>query len=219
MFRYTLLAALLHAGAAQAQSDEPRNEDRFFLRGGPAFATFDATADVTLAGAQARGGDASVRNNTGFAFEAGWFFLPDWSASLTIGIPPTARIVGEGTLSSAGLLGTARYGPSALGIQYNVPTRGPLRPYIGGGFNYTLVYRVRGGSIRDLRVSDGNGPVVQAGAEYRVGDHFAIFGDVKKIWVAVDATGIADTPAGPQRADARLALDPVIASTGVSWHF
>lgn len=218
MYRYSLLAALLYTGAAQAQADE-RSNDRFFLRGGPAFATFDATAEVAISGAQVRGGDASVRNNTGFAFEAGWFFLPDWSASLTVGIPPTARIVGEGTLSAAGLLGTARYGPSALGIQYNVPTRGRLRPYIGGGFNYTLVYRVRDGSIRDLRVSDGNGPVVQAGAEYRVGKHFAIFADVKKIWVAVDATGKADVPGGLAPARARLALDPVIASTGVSWHF
>ena len=193
--------------------------DRFFLRGGPAFSTFDATAKVEVKGAQVPGGDASVKNNTGFAVEGGWFFLRDWSLSLTVGIPPTARIHGDGSLSSAGLLGSAHYGPAALDVQYNVPTDGPFRPYIGAGYNYTLVYHVRGSAIRDLRVSDGNGPLVQAGAEYRVGRHMAVFADVKKIWVAVDAKGVTDTPGGPLPAHARLALDPIIINGGISWHF
>lgn len=209
------LAAVTLSSAAQAQ-DKP---DRFYLRGGPAFATFDATATVTVGGREVPGGDASVKNNTGFAFEVGYFVLPDWSVSLTIGVPPTARIHGIGTLASAGLLGSARYGPSALGVQYNVPTTGRFRPYIGAGYNYTLVYHVRGSAIRDLRVSDGNGPVVQAGAEYRVSRHMAVFADLKKIWVAVDADGITDTPGGPLPAHARLALDPLIANAGISWHF
>lgn len=125
----------------------------------------------------------------------------------------------EGTLAPAGLLGTVRYGPSALDVQYNLATSGPFRPYIGGGFSYTLVYRVRGSAIRDLVVSDGHGPVVQTGAEYRVTDRLAIFADVKKIWVAVDAKGLTDTPGVPRRATARVNLDPVIASAGASWHF
>lgn len=207
--------ALTCASAASAQ-EKP---ERFFVRGGPAFSTFDATAKVELKGTIVPGADAFVKNNTGFAIEGGWFFLPDWSLSLTVGIPPTARIHGDGTLSSAGLLGSARYGPAALGIQYNVPTTGRFRPYIGVGYNYTLVYHVRGSAIRDLRVSDGNGPVVQAGAEYRVSRHMAVFADVKKIWVAVDAYGVSDAPGGPVPAHARLALDPLIINGGVSWHF
>lgn len=193
--------------------------DRFFIRGGPAFATFDATAKVEVAHQAVAGADASVSNNTGFAFEAGWFVRPNWSVSLTVGIPPTARIHGAGTLSGAGLLGSARYGPSALGLQYNLPTQGKFRPYIGGGYNYTLVYHVRGSAIRNLTVSDGNGPVVQAGFEYRVTRRAAVFFDVKKIWVAVDANGLTDTASGPLPAHARVALDPVIASAGVSFHF
>ena len=208
-------AALLLSSAAVAQE----RPDRFFLRGGPAFSTFDATATVEVKGVKVPGGDASVKNNTGFAFEAGWFVRPDWSLSLTVGIPPTARIHGDGALAPAGLLGSAHYGPAALDIQYNVPTRGPFRPYIGAGYNYTLVYHVRGSAIRDLRVSDGNGPVVQAGAEYRVSRHMAVFADVKKIWVAVDANGVTDTTGGQMPAHARLALDPLIVNAGLSWHF
>lgn len=219
MIRLVAAGALASCATGAIAQDAPTDTDRFFLRGGPAFATFDATADVRIAGSKVGGGDASVKNNTGFAIEGGWFIRPHWSLSLTIGVPPTARIVGKGTLAAAGLLGTARYGPSALDVQYNLATRGAFRPYIGAGFSYTLVYGVRDSAIRALRVSDGNGPVVQAGAEYRVADHMAVFADVKKIWVAVNARGIADTPAGPQPATARLNLDPVIASVGASWHF
>lgn len=220
MSKSTIIAALIAGAAslpAHAQTEE--NRDRFFLRGGPAFATFDATAKVDVAGKSVPGADASVNNNTGVAIEGGWFFLPDWSVSLTVGIPPTARIHGEGTLSSAGLLGSVSYGPSVLGVQYNVPTGGRFRPYIGAGYNYTLIYHVRGSAIRDLRVSDGNGPVAQAGAEYRVNSHMSVFADVKKIWIAVDANGLIDTPAGSLPAHARAELNPVIANAGVSWHF
>jgi outer membrane protein len=216
MFRI-LSAATFLLIASPAFAEEP--QDRFFLRAGPAFATFDATADVKVSGEPVRGGEAAVKNNTGLAVEGGWFITPNWSVSLTVGVPPKARISGEGTLASAGALGSARYAPSAIDIQYNLPTTGRFRPYIGAGLNYTLVYDVHGSAIRNLKVSNGYGPVIQTGAEYRVSRHMSAFIDVKKIWVAVDARGFVDSPAGPQPATARLALDPVIASAGVSWHF
>jgi outer membrane protein len=215
--------SLLAATSAHAQNADEQNadeqKDRFFIRGGPAFSTFDATAKIEVAGTPVSGGDASVKNNTGFAFEGGYFVRPNVAVALTIGIPPTARINGDGTLGPAGLLGTASYGPAALSLQYYAPTRGRFRPYVGAGYNYTLVYNVRGSSIRDLRVSNGNGPLVQAGAEYRVSRHFAFFADIKKIWVAVNGSGFIDSGAGRVPATARLSLDPLIVNTGISWHF
>lgn len=215
--QFVLACAPLAATAAHAQ-DAPRY-DRFFIRGGPALATFDASARVDIGGVPVPGADASVKNNTGFAFEGGYFFRRNWAVSLTIGIPPTARIHGAGTLSSAGLLGTAVYGPAALGIQYYTPAIGRFRPYIGAGYDYTLVYHVRGSALQNLHVTDGNGPEIQAGFEYRVSRHTAFFVDLKKIWVSVDGNGIADTPTGPMPAHARLALDPLIGNTGISYHF
>jgi outer membrane protein len=207
-------AAILVVGDAHAQA-----EPRFFIRGGPAFSTFDASATVKVAGSLVPGGSASVKNNTGLALEGGWFLRPDWAVSLTLGVPPKARINGDGTLAAAGLLGTVRYGPSALGLQYHVPTARAFRPYIGGGASYTLVYRVRDSAIRNLTVSDGFGPFIQAGAEYRLTDRAAVFADVKKIWVSVEAKGVTDTPAGAFPATARVQLDPVIANAGLSFHF
>lgn len=217
MNRITVCAGLVIASlsvAGQAHSDE-----RFYVRGGPAFATFDASAKVSVAGARVPGGNASVKNNTGLIVEGGWFVRPNWALALAVGIPPKARINGDGTLSAAGLLGTARYGPSALGVQYYAPTGGAFRPYLGGGASYTLVFDVQDSAIRKLKVSDGYGVYIEAGAEYRVTPKIAVFADVKKIWVAVNAKGLTDTPAGLLPAKARVELNPLIVNTGLSFHF
>jgi outer membrane protein len=210
------MAALMLLSATAVHAEDAK---RFFLRGGPAFATFDATGSITTAGQKLPGADVSVHDNTGFAFEGGMFLTRTIAVSLTVGVPPTARIHGQGTLQSAGLLGSARYGPAVLAVQYNVPVSGRLRPYVGAGASYTLVFHERGSAIRNLGVSNGYGPAIQAGAEYRVGKATAFFFDIKKIWIAVDATGLVDTPQGPAAAGARVALDPVILNTGISWHF
>jgi len=216
MSRKILFAAV---AAASVLASQAHADDRFFVRGGPAFATFDASAKVKVAGAYVPGGNASVNNNTGFAIEGGWFVRPNWAVALTIGAPPKARINGDGTLAGAGLLGTAHYGPSALGVEYYAPTDGPFRPYVGAGASYTLVYKVQGSAISNLKVDDGYGAYVQAGAEYRVSPHVSAFFDLKKIWVSVDAKGFTSTPAGPLPAKARVELDPLIANTGLSYHF
>jgi outer membrane protein len=217
MNRTTFCAVLALAGlatAAQAHADE-----RFYIRGGPAFATFDASATVSVAGPRVPGGSASVKNNTGLIVEGGWFIRPDWALALAVGIPPKAKINGDGTLKAAGLLGTARYGPSAFGVQYHVPTSGAFRPYLGGGASYTLVFDVKDSAIHKLKVSDGYGVYIEAGAEYRVSPRIAVYADVKKIWVAVNAKGFTDTPAGLLPAKARVDLDPLIVNTGLSFHF
>ncbi len=219
MTRVHALTALAFAAATAFVASSVQAAERYFVRGGPTVATFDASAEVSVAGAPVSGGSASLKNNTGLAVEGGWFVRPDWTVSLTVGAPPKAKIDGDGTLAAAGLLGTARYGPSALGLTYYAPTGGRFRPYMGAGVSYTLVFHVRGSAISDLKVKDGFGPYLQAGGEYRVSEHVGVFADIKKIWVSVDATGFTDTPLGPLPAKAKVALDPIIASTGLSFHF
>lgn len=209
-----VLTALSAASVVHAQE-----APQWFLRGGPAYAGFDASAHVYLPNGEVPGGDASVRHNTGFAMEFGYFIAPNWSAALSVGVPPTARIYGAGTLDSAGKLGNAKYAPGVLSLQFNAPTEGPLRPYIGLGYNYTIVYDVQDSAIHHLRVSNGGGPSIQAGFEYAVSPRFALFLDIKKIWVGVDAHGQVETPSGAVPAYANVTLNPVIINTGLSWHF
>ncbi|MBD8873679.1 OmpW family outer membrane protein [Rhodanobacter sp. DHB23] len=191
----------------------------WFIRGGLAYADFHASATVAIGGQQVPGGSATVHHNIGFAFETGYFLTPDWSVALTLGLPPTAKIYGAGSLASAGKLAEATYGPAVLALQYHLPTRSRFQPYLGLGVNYTLITRNHDAAIHHVHVDNGTGVALQAGIEYSISPRLALFIDAKKIWVGVDARGLAETPAGLIPATSHVTLNPVIWNTGVSFHF
>lgn len=191
----------------------------WFIRGGLAYADFHASATVAIGGQQVPGGSATVRHNIGFAFETGYYLSPDWSVALTLGAPPTAKIFGTGSLASAGKLAEATYGPAVLALQYHLPTPGRFQPYVGLGVNYTLITQNHDAAIRHVHVDNGTGVALQAGIEYRLSPRYALFVDAKKIWVGVDARGLAQTAAGLIPATSRVTLNPVIWNMGVSFHF
>ncbi|MBO9708069.1 MAG: OmpW family protein [Caulobacter sp.] len=209
-----LLVALTAAGAARAQTPE-----RYFIRGGPAYAVFDGSARVSVAGQRAPGNSATIKHNEGVAIEGGVRLSPDWSVSLTVGVPPTAKLYGAGAFDKVGHLGSANYGPSALIVQRYLPKVGKLEPYVGAGVSYTIILDSKDAAIQGLQINNGVGPTIQVGAEYPIARRLALFVDAKKIWVKVDATGAAPSPIGPQRVEARVTLNPVIFNTGLSYHF
>jgi outer membrane protein len=214
--RRTLFALLCAATALPALAEE---DNRFFIRGGPAYANFDASAHVAVAGADVPGGDASVSSNTGAAFELGWAWQPNWQLTLALGVPPRARIFGAGSLSGAGKLGELSYAPAVLGVLYVPSPDTPWRPYIGVGVNHTFIYNRRDGALSQLKVDNASGAVLQVGAEWQLSRPWAWFFDIKKIWLKTDASGYVSSPAGSLPAQARVTLDPMIISTGLSFHF
>jgi outer membrane protein len=82
-----------------------------------------------------------------------------------------------------------------------------------------LITQTRDAAISHVHVDNGTGVALQAGVEYRLTPRFALFVDAKKIWVSVDARGLAATPAGDMPATSHLTLNPVIWNMGVSYHF
>jgi outer membrane protein len=212
----TLCAIALVASSVAAWADDP---SRFFVRGGPAYANFDASAHVVVADAEVAGGDARVSSNTGASLEVGWVMEPHWQLTLTLGVPPRARIFGSGTLVGAGKLGELSYAPAVLGLLYVPSPDTPWRPYIGVGVNHTFIYNRRDGALSQLKVDNASGLALQAGAEWQLNQSWAWFFDIKKIWLKTDASGLVASPAGPLPAHARVTLDPVILSTGLSFHF
>ena len=206
--------AAVFAGTATAADEAP-----FFFRGGPAYANFDASAHVKVAGTLVAGGDASVSSNTGAEFELGYMLDPRWAVTLAVGIPPRARFFGAGTLTSAGKLGEATYGPTVLALLYFPETNSNLHPYIGGGANYTFIFQTDDSALTHLKVNNAFGEALQFGAEYSLSRRTAIFFDMKKIWLKTDASGFVQTSGGMLPASARVELDPIILNTGLSFHF
>jgi len=217
LLRSLAIVGLLGA-AAWALPAAAQDRGRFFIRGGPAYENFDASAHVSVAGTAVPGGDVSVHSNTGGELEAGFALTPRWEITLAIGIPLKARFFGTGTLSAAGKLGEATYGPAVLGVLYVPFTASRFRPYIGGGINYTVIFSTHDDALTNLEVDNAAGVALQFGGEYKVNRQWAWYLDIKKIWLTTDAGGVIATQAGSQPASAHVTLDPVILNTGLSLH-
>lgn len=150
---------MLALGPASAE------ERPFFLRLGGAHVGFDERASVSVGGATVPGGNARLEDNWGIAIEGGYFFTPDISVSLALGVPPTTTVRGAGSLAPAGALGDVTYGPSVLSVRYHFLEPGGIRPYIGAGVSYTVVFDTKDKALRNLDVDNALGAALVAGVD------------------------------------------------------
>lgn len=196
-------------------------EDRpFFLRLGGAHVGFDESASVSVAGAAVPGGDARLEDNWGIAIEGGYFFTPDISVSLALGVPPTTTVRGAGTLAPAGALGDVTYGPAVLSARYHFLEPGGIRPYVGAGVSYTVIFDTEDKALRNLDVDNALGPALVAGVDVPISGRWGAYVDAKKIWARTDATfdlPVSATATAPGKT--RLTLDPLVVSAGISFRF
>lgn len=201
---------LLSCGAGMAQ-DRP-----FFVKGGIAHVGFSESASVSFGGATVPGGDASVQDNWSLSVEVGYFVTPDISLAFAAGLPPTTTVSGAGSLAGAGALGEVTYGPSVLSASYHFGKEGGIRPYLGAGISYTIIFDAKDRALSNLDVKNAWGTALVAGVDVPIDDRWGLFLDVKKIWTKSDATFDA---VGGGRDKATLTLDPLVVSAGVSYRF
>ncbi len=110
--------------------------------------------------------------------------------SLTGGYPPLANVTGAGSLASLGSLGQIRYGPVVTTVQYHFSGLGWIKPYVGMGPVFLLIFRNKDGSVQNLRVRQSVGAAVQFGAEFEVSRSWGLFLDAKRALLKTDATAL-----------------------------
>jgi len=207
---------------AQAPSSKPGSDlqptSPWRLYAGAAHIGFSTSAEVRAGGQLVPGADARADANNSLGFGAIYDFHPGWSAEIALGLPPTTALQGTGTLAGAGTLGKVKYGPAVLSVRRHLWEDGPVRPYIGAGINYTLVLESRDGFVSNLDVKNGVGPVLQAGFEVPIDQCWSFFVDAKKIWLKTTATGTLPALGGAA-AHAKVRLDPLVVTAGVSYRF
>jgi outer membrane protein W len=93
---------------------------------------------------------------------------------------------------------------------------GRFRPYVGGGAAYAIIFKNFDGSVKDLKVNNNWGSVVQGGAEYEVNSKYTVFVDFKEVWLAVNAHGVLSDGTNVK---ARVKLNPSLLSVGIKFHF
>jgi outer membrane protein len=214
-----LVAAGLALGAlAGASTPAGAADDAWRLRLGAGRITWHEDVDFRIAGQPAPGAGASLEDRTTLLAEVGYSFTPNWSANLTLGIPPTSDIRGKGDAAAFGKLGEVQYGPLAMTLQYQFDGAYGFRPYLGAGAVYFLVTDEKDGAVDGLKVDNAWGSLVQAGVEYAFTPRVGVFLDFKKLFLKTDAHGSLPALGGaPVKAD--VDLDPTVATLGVVFRF
>jgi outer membrane protein len=194
----------------------PFKPTKWFSRVGILVAPYHSSANIATNGQPLSGGTAEASSNMSVTFDLGYELTKNVSVSVMSGIPVKPHVTGEGTAASLGVLGKVRYGPMIVSGYYRFPKTGRFQPYVGGGAAYAIIFKNFDGSVKNLKVHNNWGSVVQGGAEYQVNSKYTLFIDFKQVWLAVNARGVLDdgTPV-----KARITLNPSLLSVGVKFHF
>lgn len=133
---------------------------------------------------------------------------PHLSAELVLTIPQKHDV----SLRGVGHLGTFKHLPPTLLVQYHFFPDAKVRPYVGGGLNYTLIYD------SDLKVAGvplaldncSFGLAAQAGVDVTITPRLSFNLDVKKAAIRTDVSA-----GGAKLTEARV--DPWLFSVGLKW--
>ena len=201
---------------SQSPSVKPNpKEGRWFTRLGVLVAPYHSGATIATNGRLLFGGTAKASNNMSVTFDLGYQISRNFSVTVTSGIPVKPHVTGEGTAASLGILGKVRYGPMIFAGQYRFPKVGRFRPYAGGGAAYAIIFKNFDGTVKDLKVHNNWGSMVQGGVEYEVNSKYTMFMDFKQVWLSVNADGVLSD--GTQ-VKARVKLNPSLVTVGIKFY-
>lgn len=139
LFAFTMGCA---ASSVHAQ-DLPVKNQKFYVRVGASRIIFDEKANVKVGGQPLEGADGTLSDNTTVALEIGYHITRHISLAATAGAPPKTTLTAAGNLSGAGILGKVRYAPGTYTVRYHFGKSGGIQPYLGAGFNWTIVLKNR----------------------------------------------------------------------------
>ena len=197
----TIATAALAAPAAAAQGDWQMR-----LRGIGVLP--EASGAVTVGGVPLPG-KIHVTDTIVPEVDFTYFFADHWATEL---IAATNQHSVHQT--TAGDIGSVWLLPPTLTVQYHFYPEGNIRPYVGGGINYTFFYSPRS-PLPGIHYNDSFGWALQAGVDVPFGNSGYFFNaDVKKLFLSTDVSAVG----GVVRAKG-VDLDPWIVGIGAGYRF
>lgn len=103
--------------------------------------------------------------------------------------------------------------PPVVTLQYRPAPEARVSPYVGAGLNYMIFFDGKNRNGFDVKLDDGLGYALQAGADIAVRGPWTVNLDVKKVWFNTDA----DINGGTLKSDVNL--DPWVVSVGIGRKF
>ena len=187
----------------------------WFFRAGVAYLDLQDKYTVSVGGQAIPGAALHYRHVYTPMAEIGYNFADDFSAVATIGWPPAISAYGGGSIAPYGRLEATTFGPGALTVQWQPSISDVVRPYVGVGLSYMLIFRMGDAAVQKANLSNDVAPVIEAGSEFALGPNYGLFLEAKKSWLSSKTTGTVSGFPLLGKAD----LEPWVFSTGVTLHF
>jgi len=167
------------------------------------------SADISVIG-----GDIDIDNAYVPELDLSWFFTENIATELVLA---TTKHDARAVNTAIGNVDVGEFWllPPTLLLQYHLPLAGGLKPYVGAGINYTIVYNqdAAGGTVTDLDIDNGFGYALQIGVDYFIDESWHVNFDVKRLWLNLDG----ELNNGAIAAD--IDVDPWIVGLGVGYRF
>ncbi len=200
-----------------------RDTTKWTVRAGFSSLSLADSVDLKVGGAPFAGAKLSTFEHATPSVQIGRFLTDHIAVNATLGLPPKIDIYGGGSIGVlpdgkggfTGRLGEITYGPTALTLQYHFTRGGRVRPYVGVGASYMIVFDTKDGAFQELKVSDDLAPALEAGTDVMVSNKLGLFIDVKKAFLRPTSYGKF------QGMDVvgKTRLDPWVFSGGMAIHF
>jgi outer membrane protein len=200
--------------------------------GGGFFHTVSPINPLGLPGPLATIDNLAIRPMYTLGYDLGYFLTPEWSISFFSGVPPIAHVKATGiaVLPGAGglggnffplgttLLGSMRWGPAALTVDYHFNQFGAIQPYVGAGAAYILhTGHISDGILRNFYVDQDWCLALKAGVDIMLTPNWGMFAQVVKLFYEPDAGGFLLNTNIPIRVHA--VTDPWFPMAGITFKY
>jgi outer membrane protein len=206
-----LCGLLLAASPAAAEDANPK----WFVRAGVTRLKLADKIQLNFAGAPVPGAGVHTPPHYTPTVQVGRFLTDHVAIALTAGIPPHIAIDGRGSLQPFGRLAETTYGPAVLTVQYHPLRTGPVRPYLGVGAAYMIIFSTKDGAFQNVSIANDLAPALEGGTDLMVSRQVGLFLDVKKAFLRTTARGTF----GGAPVVGKVRLDPLALTAGVAFHF
>lgn len=204
-------AALGLASAVHAEDFQPKHQGLVMLNVRATNVDPKAGDSITTAAGAATGLRADVKQDLVPTIGISYFLTDHVAFEIIAGTSKhTVKAVGPGTNVKVHDTWVV---PPVASIQYHFAPAARISPYVGAGLNYMIFYSGKDMNGFKVKLKDGAGWAVQAGADIAVKDRWSVNLDVKKVYFQTRASinGGALT--------SKVNLDPWVVSVGVGYKF
>ena len=158
------------------------------------------------------GASVDVDSGVSLVFNGTYFFTPNVAFEVLAALPFAHDVDLEG----AGQVAEIKHLPPTFSLQYHFDTGNRFHPYVGAGFNYTIIFdEDTEGALAgtDLELDNSFGFAAQVGADVDINESMFVNFDFRYLDIESDAD------VSPLGLEFDVPIDPFVYSLTLGWRF